>query len=85
MLNAKNKPRGKVPSLIGGSNGRPRTVIVQRQCHCFRCEVVLAADVKCYEIPKLGRGFANYKRYCPDCFLEILTQTQKDIAGLKLL
>jgi hypothetical protein len=77
-------PRGKTPSLIGGSSGRPREATVQRQSTCVRCEAALVAGTNCFEIPKLGR-FAKYRRHCRDCFEKILIKTQEDLAELRAL
>lgn len=75
----KNKPKGKTPSLIGGTLGNPKKCVVQRACPCNRCKVTIRKDVECYEISQLGGSFSNYKRYCDDCFRSILDQTKSDL------
>lgn len=72
-------PRGPTPSLIGGANGKPKRVLVQRRSHCYRCHDTLLAGVKCIELPKLGGGHASYKRMCDDCYEKMLLKTAADL------
>lgn len=80
-----NKPKGKSPSLIGGSNGKPELVEVKRASACKRCKENIRAGDFCAAIPKLGTGYKNAKRYCRACFDAILDQTQKDLDSLREL
>jgi hypothetical protein len=73
------KPKGKTPSLIGSSLGRPRKTTVERSSKCKRCSGELTKGLECYEIPHLGGSFANYKRYCDMCFHGILMQTKVEL------
>jgi len=75
----KNKPKGKTPSLIGGSLGIPRKCVVKKACACKRCKISIQKDVECYEISQLGGSFSNYKRYCDVCFSSILEKTKADL------
>ena len=77
-----NKPKGKTPSLIGGSLGTPRPKVVERLCKCKRCNSPLVKGTSCFEIPQLGGAFANCKPYCSTCFKAILEQTQSDVTAL---
>ncbi len=77
-----SKPRGKTPSLIGGSLGRPRKCVIQRECACKRCGEAIQKDMECYEISQLGGSFSAYKRYCDDCFHSILDKTKADLDAL---
>lgn len=82
----KNKtPRGKTPSLIGSTNGRPRRVIVERKCRCCRCKCDIEIGTDCYGIPHLGSGFHPIKRYCGDCYKQVLEQTERDLEIVKKL
>lgn len=81
----KTTPRGKTPSLIGGTNGRPRRVIAKRRCECYRCHDALLAGQECIEIPKLGEAYATSKRVCAECFEGILQKTTEDLEELKNL
>lgn len=80
-----NKPKGKTPSLIGSSNGRPRRVQVERKSECYRCSCDIQVGQDCFGIPKVGSGFSPIKRYCKICFQNILEQTQKDLEEVKKL
>ena len=77
--------RGKTPSLITGSSGKPSSTVAQRQRECSRCGSGISMGTKLYTIPKLGSGFSQKKPYCKNCFDEILVQTQKDLDELKML
>lgn len=39
----------------------------------------------CIEIPKLGGAYANPKRYCDDCFKQILKKTTDDILQISVI
>lgn len=73
------KPKGKIPSLIGGTLGAPRKGVVKKQCFCKRCQVAILKGTECYEIPQLGGSFTNYRHYCDNCFRSIIGQTQDDL------
>lgn len=80
---SKKIPRGKTPSLIGGSNGRPSKVLIQRGCKCYRCNDHLKNGSYCIEIPQLGGSFTNQRRVCFNCFEKILQQTRTDLETLE--
>ncbi len=77
--------RGKTPSLITGSSGKPSSTVAKKQRKCNRCDSCISGGTKLYLIPKVGGGFSNKKPYCKNCFDEILVQTQKDLDELKVL
>lgn len=79
----KKTPKGKTPSLIGGSNGKPCAAIAQRKCQCARCSDDIMANARCYDIPKTGGGFSRKKRYCEDCYKNIIQQTEIDLQILR--
>lgn len=69
--------RGKTPSLVCGTAGKPRIVFAKGTRHCKRCETKLIRATKCIEIPipgSLGR-----KTYCCDCFLDMITKSREDL------
>ena len=74
-----------MPSLIGGSNGRPKRVAVQRQSKCSRCDVLFMAGKTCIEIPKIGGAYSSSKRVCDECFQEILKKTAEDFGEVSAL
>lgn len=81
----KGKPRGRTPSLIGGSNGRPKRASVKKKSECARCHSTLEVETDCFEIPKVGGAFANSKRFCQECFKNILEKTSEDLEKLRAL
>ena len=81
---SKHKPRGKVPSLIGGANGRPKRVTVRRKGECSRCGETLAAGRECVEIPNLRSAQTSKKRVCCGCFQQILQKTAEDLEKIKV-
>lgn len=76
------KPRGKTPSLIGASLGRPGVAEVQRKSTCARCGSSVSREDLCFEIPKSG-AFTTRLRFCVACYRNILLQTQGDLDQLK--
>ena len=81
----KNGPKGKTPSLIGLSNGKPVRVCVSRKSECSRCKCGIAAGEDCFGIPKSGNGFSKIKRYCNTCFDNILNKTAQDLEEIRKL
>ena len=78
-------PKGKTPSLIGSSNGRPKRVTVERKSICCRCKGDILSGQDCFGIPKAGSGFNSLRRYCKGCFQNVLVQSQKDLDEIKNL
>ena len=81
----KNKPKGRTPSLISGSNGKPHKVDVKGRSLCARCKDSIEIGQKCFGIPKTNSRFRKVSRYCKECFDNILDKTQDDIDLLKKL
>lgn len=75
--------RGKIPSLISGSSGKPKIVFALRSCKCKRCNKPISQNGKCIDIPKIGGSYSSNKRYCLTCFFEILSQSEKDLNVIK--
>jgi hypothetical protein len=78
-----SNPKGKTPSLISGSNGKPLAVTAQRRCECSRCHGSISNGDRCFDIPKLGGAFRSTKRYCKVCFGQILEKSKQDIYELE--
>jgi len=81
----KKTPKGPTPSLIGGTNGRPRRRDVKRKSACYRCDTEIAAGQSCIEIPKLGSAYSSAKPVCDACFAVILQKTTSDLEELRTL
>jgi len=75
--------RGKTPSLISGSNGKPILVCAQRKRTCKRCECSIYSGSKLFEYPKSGNGFSNRQSICLSCFKEIIDQTESDLSKIR--
>ena len=81
----RNKPRGRTPSLIGSTNGRPVRIEVKKRCACQRCKEDIEAGEDCFGIPKLGTAFSNKQRFCALCFKAVLDQTRRDLSEIEKL
>lgn len=79
----KKTPKGRVPSLIGSTNGRPVREEVLRSSKCYRCNDEIVAGSSCIAIPQLGSGFASRRRVCNTCYQAILKQTLDDLEELR--
>ena len=80
-----DKPRGPTPSLIGGSNGRPRRADVLKLSECCRCHQEMTKGQTCIEIPRLGGAYTTPKRYCDACYERILQKTNEDLVAVSKL
>jgi len=78
-------PRGKTPSLIGSSLGRPDRTTCGRSTPCSRCGEDIAKGVLCYDVPQPSKPFAYPRRFCATCFANVLEQTSRDLAELRQL
>jgi hypothetical protein len=74
-------PRGKPPSLISGQAGASKIVVARGKRTCKWCKSEIAKNAKCVEVA-IPRSFGS-KTYCPNCFVEILSQSKRDIANLE--
>ena len=77
--------KGKTPSLITGSSGKPKPAVCKKRSICKRCKGEISASERCFEIPIVGRGYTASKRHCEQCFKEILEQTRKDLESFEEL
>ncbi|MCK5017141.1 MAG: hypothetical protein KAS32_08710 [Candidatus Peribacteraceae bacterium] len=77
------KPKGKTPSLLTQSTGRPVVHECQRQTSCNRCKKIIITREKCFKIPKLVSGFSSPKIYCIKCFSLIIEQTKSELLELE--
>ena len=75
--------RGKIPSLISGSNGKPKLICASKKRTCKRCQSSINAGQKLFEYPKSGNGFSNMQPICLSCFKEIIDQTESDLSKIK--
>lgn len=78
-------PKGKTPSLIGSSLGRPVAAAAGRACTCSRCKNAIAGGEKCYDVPQPLKPFSSTRRFCVVCFTNILEQSQRDLDDVSRL
>lgn len=78
-------PKGKTPSLIGGSLGRPKEAVAGKRCECSRCHEAITKGTKCYDVPQPGTAFSNTRRFCAECYKKVLQQTTIDLTELKTI
>jgi len=77
--------KGRSPSLISGSNGKPSPATAKKRRACKRCKCTISHGENLFEIPQKSGGFSGNKPFCMSCFKEILDQTKKDIDEIELL
>ena len=74
--------RGPTPSLIGGTHGTVSLHVAGKKSACRRCDEAMPKGTKCFRVTtpgKMGPGTA----YCPDCFAEVVDQTQRKLDELR--
>jgi len=78
-------PKGKTPSLIGSSLGRPQSAVAKKCSPCSRCDVDITMGEKCYDVPQPKMKFASTRRFCAACYREVLLQTRRDLTEMEAL
>lgn len=78
-------PKGKTPSLIGSSLGRPTKSVAGKLCPCSRCNADISKGESCYDVPQPSKPFNATRRFCPDCFKKVLEQTTHDLEDIRSL
>ena len=71
--------KGKTPSLIGASLGRPRKKTCGRETPCSRCRVGIPKGDDCYDVPQPTKPHSATRRFCAKCFGGVLEQTKRDL------
>jgi hypothetical protein len=77
--------KGKTPSLIGSTLGRPRKELCGRETPCSRCGEPIAKGEDCFDVPQLRKPHASTRRFCSQCFANVLAQTRCDLEQLETL
>ena len=78
-------PRGKTPSLIGSTLGRPAKRTCGRKTPCSRCRLNIKKGDVCYDVPQLRKPHSTTRRFCAKCFGGVLKQTREDLDKLEAL
>jgi hypothetical protein len=76
-------PKGKTPSLLSLSTGKPSIDSANNQKRCSRCKTTILKGQKYFQIPKSEAGFTKQKPFCLACFKKILDKTKKEIEELE--
>jgi hypothetical protein len=79
------KPKGKTPTLLSQSTGKPFSDICKRKTVCTRCKQSITKGTKHFKIPKLQNGFTHHKPFCIECTKSIIEQTKKDLLEIEEL
>ncbi len=77
------KPKGKTPSLIGSSLGRPQVATAGKRCPCSRCHSDILKGERCFDVPQPPKPFSQTRRFCESCFAGVLGQTKRDLSALE--
>ncbi len=72
-------PKGRTPSLIGSSLGRPRKETCGRKTPCSRCKQPILKGEDCFDVPQPQKPHSATRRFCADCFAGVLEQTKSDV------
>ena len=75
-------PKGKTPSLIGSSLGRPSKKTCRRKTPCSRCREPIIMGADCYDAPQPTNSHSSTRRFCVGCFEDVLQQTGRDLKQL---
>lgn len=78
-------PRGKTPSLIGSSLGRPDIAQAGRRCKCSRCDSEIVKGDECFDVPQPTKPHSSTRRFCRMCFANVIEQSRKDLEELAKL
>ena len=74
--------KGKTPSLIGSSLGRPAKKTCGRKTPCSRCGEDITKGADCYDVPQPTKPHSSTRRFCVPCFRGVLEQTGRDLEQL---
>ncbi len=77
------KPKGKTPSLLSRTNGRPESFVSKKKSNCVRCKAPIYKDTKGFRIPTIQSGFVSKRPFCLDCFGQIIEQTKKELSAIE--
>ena len=78
-------PKGKTPSLIGSSLGKPAKATSGKRCECSRCHADIVKGEDCHDVPQPLKPHSATRRFCRACFENVLKQTKRDLAELEKL
>jgi predicted RNA-binding Zn-ribbon protein involved in translation (DUF1610 family) len=79
----KKKNSNRYPSLISVSNGKPEVIVAKKKIKCTKCSIEIASGNKYFSMTVSQSGFSNKKRYCLNCGLEIIKNTESKLEEVK--
>jgi len=74
--------KGKTPSLIGSSLGRPQRATAGKKCACSRCKDPITMGGVCFDVPQPSKPFSKTRRFCEPCLALVLAKTREDLDEL---
>ena len=77
------KPKGKTPSLLSMSTGKPAVHTCGKASSCDRCDETIAKGIVCFQIPKQKSGFTSRPIFCVGCTAEIVAKTKSDLLDIE--
>ncbi len=77
------KPKGKTPSLLTITTGKPTVHKCGRATPCDRCGESVVTGATCFQIPKMANGFTKRPIFCIACTSDIVAQTKTDVAAIE--
>ena len=80
-----SEPKGKTPSLLSMSTGKPTLHVCERSTKCSRCKKAVGQHENCFQIPKQKSGFTHKTIHCVSCMAKIVGQTRKDLEKVEEL
>jgi hypothetical protein len=78
-------PKGKTPSLISGSLGRPNRATAGKSCSCSRCDAKIEKGCACFDVPQPSKPFNSRRRFCSRCFTAVVAKTREDLTEIEAL
>jgi hypothetical protein len=77
------KPKGKTPSLLAVSTGRPVPHTCGKATPCDRCGETVVKGESCFQIPKVKSGFISHPIFCTVCTVAIVEQTKIELLAVE--
>lgn len=76
--------RGKTPSLLAISTGKPEPHTCGKGTDCDRCDELVAKGDRCFRLPKVKSGFTRHPIFCVGCTIAIIEQTKIELSIVEL-
>lgn len=70
-------------SLLSVSNGKPEILVAKKLIECKKCKKDIISGTKYFSMTVSKSGFSNKKRYCLECGLEIIENSENKLNMIK--